>query len=166
MALSFGSLAPAAEACVGCVCDELLADRIVGGRGPAAAGGCGWQGGQVVHRPGDTPGLGGAVGLGFGALFALAAERPLAALAFGFAVALGASGHDFGAIRARDVLRFHLAVVVLRDFLLDLLALVQAAEPFRLDRRLVYEHVFAAVGRRDEAEALVVEPQHFAGLSV
>ena len=114
----------------------------------------------------DAPGLGIGVCLRFGALFALAAEWPFAALAFGFAVALGASGHDFGAIRARDVLRFRLAVVVLNDFLLDLLALVQAAEPFRLDRRLVHEHVFAAVGWRDEAEALVVEPQNFAGLSV
>ena len=165
MYLDCGSFAPAALAGVRCVCDEWCAGRIVGGRVPAAAV-VGRLGGQVVHWARDAPGLGSRVGLRFGALFALAPEWSLAALAFGFAVALGTSGHDFGAIRARHVLRFHLAVVVLRDFLLDLLALVQAAEPFRLDRRLVYEHVFAAVGRRDEAEALVVEPQHFAGLSV
>src|SRR5690606_12129743 len=55
----------------------------------------------------------------------------------------------------------------LLDLVADALAFLQAAESLRIDRRIVHEHVGAAVLGRDEAETLgVVEPLHGAVLHI
>src|SRR6266404_1403041 len=59
-----------------------------------------------------------------------------------------------------DVLRLR-PLLALRDVELHALTLVEGLVALRLDRRVVDEDVSAAVGRRDEAEALLaVEPLH------
>src|SRR5690554_2321971 len=57
------------------------------------------------------------------------------------------------------------ALRALGDFVLDALSLLQAAEALGVDRRIMDEHIRAAVFRRDEPEPLgVVEPLHCAVL--
>ena len=125
--------------------------------------------GSGIRGPTAIPAVGHGVG-GLGLLArspgsALAGAVALALLGPRFAVRVAARGDDFRAARPCDVFGREFAVVALGHFELDLLALRQAAEAFRLDRGLVYEHVLAAVARRDEAEAFVLfEPQHFTSL--
>ena len=154
------SLAPAPEARCGCVRDvvgEGVGSVRVVGR-PAA--GQDWLGLQVERFARTAPGLGrgGRLGVGVVVVLAFASQRPLAALAPWLAVAFGARRYDLDAAGPGHIQGFHLAVVLLHDFVFDFLAFFETAEPFRLDRRLVHEHVFAAVRRRDEAEPFVIEP--------
>src|ERR1700691_3629418 len=59
------------------------------------------------------------------------------------------------------------ALGALGDVELHLLALLEAAETVRVDRRVVAEHVLASTVLRDESEALrVVEPLHCTGCHV
>ena len=122
---------------------------------PAAAN---QSGAKLVLEAGET-GVGGQSGHSAQSSRAVPAPaRVLHAAAAAPLLEAARSALDEVAVGAGDLLGLHLASAV-DDLELDLLALHERTEARRMDRGLVHEQVVVAVGRGDEAEALLsVEP--------